>query len=174
MPQLIGLVHWVDRHHHRAQADHRMEGDDELWAVLHEHNDPLAFLHTQRLQATGQVLSALVQLLPSEGSAQEVQANVMRRLRCTRLQPRPQRFVGHIDLARHALGPKAQMCLRVVCGFQCGGHGDLALCDVQQPRVTGISTGLRRKPKRASSSLASDWRCTSSGPSAKRKVRWSE
>jgi len=173
MPQLIGLVHRVDRYHHRAQTNHRMKGDDELRAVLHEQNDPLALLHAQCLQATSQVFGALQQLLPGVCAPQIVQSDVMRCLRSTRLQPRTQGFIRHIDPARNALRPKTQVGLWVVCGFQGVIHGDQTPRLAQQPRVTGIDAGLRRSPRRASSSLASDWRCTSSGPSAKRKVRWS-
>ena len=42
----------------------------------------------------------------------------------------------------------------------------------QLPRVTGISTGLAPTACLASSSLARELRCTSSGPSASRRVRW--
>ncbi len=48
----------------------------------------------------------------------------------------------------------------------------LGLAWFQQPRVMGMSTSVFTSMCLASSSLAMDWRWTSSGPSARRRVRW--
>ena len=55
------------------------------------------------------------------------------------------------------------LCGQAVAGGRC--------CD-QLPRVMGMSTSPGMARCLASSSLASELRCTSSGPSAKRSVRW--
>ena len=71
MAQFLCSIHWVDRHHDSVCAKNRIVRDDELRAVLHDHQHPVTSPNAKNRELRGQAFSRARKFLVSDAAVKE-------------------------------------------------------------------------------------------------------
>ena len=143
MLQLIREQHRVDRHDHRISAQNGVKRDDELRAVLHVEQDPLAALHAaHRLQMPGQGVDGIIELGIAENGI------IKHERRLVRIPARIDRQVfiharlWYGQMVRQALRPvRVMRRVHVAVAFSCRCLENI-LTRIQEP--DGLCCSVRR------------------------------
>ena len=107
--ELVGAVHRIDRNDDRVGAQHRVERDRKLRAVLQEDGDPVACLHAGFLQPAGERDRVVAQLTVGERPTEEQVRSAVRESRRGDLQVEPERGLGSDDGARQPARPDREV-----------------------------------------------------------------
>ncbi len=111
--EFLGAVHRIDGHHHRIGAQDRVVADDELRAVLHVQQDPVALGHAGlALQPAGQRGRLRLELAEGNGLAEVADRGLVGIAARRHFQIDPQRGLGQHDGGGRPLGPELEMRAR--------------------------------------------------------------
>ena len=114
VPEFLGQVHRVDRHHHRVGAQDGVEGDDELRAVLHEQQHAVAAFHAAALlQKAGQRVRLALQFAVAQRRTVEDDSGFVRQACGGVFQIPVHAGVRQRENFRHAFWPEAVVQLHL-------------------------------------------------------------
>ncbi len=129
--EFLGPVHRVDRHDHGIRAQDRVVRNDELRAILHIQQHPVALLHAGLLLQPARHGAGLgFQRPEGDGVAEIADGRLVGVAMGGDHQVVPERGLRQHDLGRHALGPELEMRARGLGGLHKGllcGLSDLIL-----------------------------------------------
>lgn len=118
--EFVGGAHRIGRYHHRAAAHDRMEGDDELRAVLAHQQHALARPHAaMAMQMAGQRLGLVAQLGVRQLAAAEDDRRLVGIALGLHRQVVAQRDARYANAMRQAARPAAEPRVRRLARWRC-------------------------------------------------------